>query len=164
MELVSRKSYRRNQWGFTFLELLIVMTILGIFLSFTVMKIDHIVDKHRLNNSAKEILSHLRLAQQMAIAENKNVKIAFRNYLNTYANSYSIQINKDNKYTTLETIYLEKNIRIKYAGFNRSSSLIFSKLGYPVYSGHVLLENKQKHSLYIIVYKTGRFRISETPP
>ena len=67
-----------SQKGFTAIELLVVLAILGVLLGLAVVSMGPQIAHYRLNNAAKETLSALRREAQTAISQNLNRNVNFR--------------------------------------------------------------------------------------
>jgi len=74
----------RSQRGFTLLEILIVITIIGIVSAFAVPSFSSWRDRQAANSATKALMSHMKQARVIAMAENRSVKITFSNTSYTY--------------------------------------------------------------------------------
>lgn len=63
--------------GFSMVELMIVLAVIGILAAFTTPNLPNWSTNIRLNSSAKEIASTLQLARMKAIAQNTDVTVCF---------------------------------------------------------------------------------------
>jgi len=61
--------------GFTLLELLVVISIVGILLAFTIPAIDPVRKGYAITNAADQLTGQLDLARQLAISENQRVEV-----------------------------------------------------------------------------------------
>jgi len=76
----------RNKKGYSLVELLVVMAIIGILAIIGVPRYSDFIAKGNVRRAANDLLQNARLASTLAIKENRNYIIAF----NTAANTYSV--------------------------------------------------------------------------
>lgn len=76
----------RTKKGYSLIELLIVMSMIGILAIIGVPQYSDFIAKGNVRRAANDLLQNARLASTMAIKENRNYIIAF----DTAANSYSV--------------------------------------------------------------------------
>jgi len=81
-EIDSRKA-GIGQRGFTLFEMLLVISIIGIVSAIAVPQFSKWRDKQAVNSASKTLLSHMKQARVIAMAENRSVRISFA------ANSYT---------------------------------------------------------------------------
>jgi len=156
--------YLKNRKGFTLLELILVILILGIILAIALPGFQRPLAHHRLYAAGREMVSEIRQLQQRALAEEKHsYKIKF-----FVDRSRNIKIDH---YYIMEDINILKTVELP-AGINlydtnfAGEKLHINCSGYPAYGfgGTVQLENDHNEKLYIIVAKTGRVRMDDKPP
>jgi len=73
-----------NQRGFTLLEMLIVIGIIGIISAVAIPNFSAWRERQAVNSATKSLLSHMKQARVIAMAENRSVKITFSNTSYTY--------------------------------------------------------------------------------
>lgn len=151
--------------GFTLIELLIVLSILAILSSFAIPKYNRIMAYERLDLTAKQLLSDLREGQQKALAMGTNVQANFyRNISGSNTDVYIFKILENNGYNSYKSVTLPKDIQLIEARFGNDVRFAFSTFGKPNLNGHIKLENKNGQNLFVIVYQTGRIRITKDQP
>jgi uncharacterized protein (TIGR02596 family) len=74
------RSQRTGRLGFTLMELLIVLTIIGIFFAMTAPQITGVLGSNRISSSGELIYNKLAQAQQKAITENREILVRFFEY------------------------------------------------------------------------------------
>lgn len=67
---------KRKNEGFTLIEIMIVIAIIGILATVTVPHYQSLMDHYRLETASNEVLVRLRQAKQMAMDERKNIGVA----------------------------------------------------------------------------------------
>ena len=91
--MLFRKLFAKEQKGFTLLELMISIVIMGIFLSCLVPFSLRAVSRNELKNAAYTIAADIRYGQQLALTQ----EYAFyRIKFVPYSNSYRMYFNRDN--------------------------------------------------------------------
>lgn len=67
---------KRTSSGFTLIEIMIVISVLGILATVTVPHYQSLMDHYRLETASNNVLVRLRQAKQMAMDERKNIGVA----------------------------------------------------------------------------------------
>ncbi|NPV44651.1 MAG: prepilin-type N-terminal cleavage/methylation domain-containing protein [Firmicutes bacterium] len=155
------KSYGNNmktQPGFTLIELVLTICILGFLVSIVIPNFKGTLEDYRLKNAAMEIASEIRLIQQRAISEGDIFKIIFDlNNRDRYHVARGTRI--------LKTAYLPDGVILEGTSLGGGHQIVFTESGAPVPAGSITLKNKRGERRYVIVaVATGRVRISENPP
>ncbi len=70
-------SYLSNQKGFSFIEVVMVMVIIGIVCTMAVPSMTGMMKSYRLKSAANDLASTLQLARMTAISQNANSVINF---------------------------------------------------------------------------------------
>lgn len=73
-----------RQRGFTTIELMIVVTVMGMVLAASWPTFSSILRQHRLTSAATTVATHLRLARERAVAEGNDYVVTFRALQNDY--------------------------------------------------------------------------------
>lgn len=66
--------------GFTLIEILVVLLIVGIAMGFTMMALGDFGEKRRITMTAERFIQYVKLTQQQAILETSTLGIAFNNH------------------------------------------------------------------------------------
>ncbi|UNC92564.1 GspH/FimT family pseudopilin [Candidatus Contubernalis alkaliaceticus] len=151
--------FNNQQKGFSLIEVLLVLTILGILTAVVIPVLDMVLDYHSLDTTAGKMAANMRLAQSHAITTNQFTRLVFHRFSNLYMVELSL---------VKEWIDIPQGISICAINFPKSGgreTLTFNSLGTPNQGGHVGLENRRGDKLYVIITPvTGRVRISKNPP
>jgi len=152
-----------NNFGYTLIELVIVLVIISLIVALAVPNFDKILGSYQLDISAREMASDIRDLQQKA--------------LKTQISTFSMIWNKDsdtyylmNNTTSYKTVQLPMDIDITAAPYYEPDSaykMHFSISGRPsgVFGGTVTLKDRTTGKLkYVVINTLGRVRVSETYP
>lgn len=140
--------------GFTLIEILVTLLVFGLLLSLSVLTFSRFLDSLKLNGTAKQVASDLRLSQEKAMAEHTMYQIAFEKEKSTYV------IGKDDLFeggkVEIKTIELPRRLY-----FEKSKTIKFAASGFPPPggSGTVVIRTKSGGSKKVIVSSVGRVRI-----
>jgi Tfp pilus assembly protein FimT len=78
MEPVPEDSCRKSQPGFTIVELLVIVSLLGVLGSLAFLQLEPLLAQVRLKSGARQIVSDLQVARMKAIAQNRRFRVTFR--------------------------------------------------------------------------------------
>jgi type IV fimbrial biogenesis protein FimT len=70
-------SLHNKQSGFTLIEMMIVIAIMGIFAGIAIPNFLSYMPKHRLNGAARQVMGDLMLARMQAVSQNTTVTVAW---------------------------------------------------------------------------------------
>lgn len=152
----------KNEKGFTFLELILFVTILGIILGLSWPKLDSSFKYYKLRSSASLIVSDIRLIQQLSIGEGIWYKIKFDPVNNRYF--ITRNINEGSLAQTYKIVNLEQDVQLYSTNFP-DNAIYFYSTGNPSQGGTISITDGKEKYLYIIISPvTGRCRLSNLPP
>ncbi len=154
-ELNGMKRFLESQRGFTLIELITVMAIIGIVMAIAAPNFSKWKEKYQINGQARKVYLDLMLARTNAIKNNNDTRVTF----NTTNHAYKVHDDKNSNGTedsgeALKSVNLENSVKFAYnAGisdidgntvtatisFNGSLTVIFDARGQANASGSVFL-------------------------
>ncbi|MBC7343672.1 MAG: prepilin-type N-terminal cleavage/methylation domain-containing protein [Clostridia bacterium] len=162
MGMVSiRSSQHDSNFGFTLIEVLVVLVIMGMAFLITLPALSSSLSGLYLRMSARQIVSDLREAQQVAVAETFSPYVLFSVYRpGSVSNFYELHIFRDNLVRS-RRVYLDDSVKMTQATFP-DRRLVFDTKGSPTAYGIIQLEDNYGHRVRIqVLLITGRVQIIE---
>ena len=155
----------KNNSGFTLMELMTVIAIIGILSAIAIPNVISWRSNHQLNGSAREIMSTINMARLAAIKNNATVTVTFDAGAGRVTTSF---INRVTGAANTATTSLRPGIEIDSTTFT-SDAFNFNSRGLPITidnpavfaSGQVSLINSKGDHLEIILGSTGVTRIDK---
>ncbi|PIT90709.1 MAG: hypothetical protein COU22_00715 [Candidatus Komeilibacteria bacterium CG10_big_fil_rev_8_21_14_0_10_41_13] len=138
--------------GFSLVELITVVAIIGILASLTYPSFNNYTQNQELKNSAKELLSNLKLAQQYTVTEQAKYSVA----INLMSGSYSL-IKKGDPDQTIQSFSLDEDVYFSSANGIQDSEAVFNPTGAVDYSGEVFLTHQQSERLVKVTIKPSGY-------
>jgi prepilin-type N-terminal cleavage/methylation domain-containing protein len=138
-----------NKTGFTLLELMIVVAILGIVSAIAAPNYTNYMAERRLKGAARMVMSDLMAARQKAVSQNINVTVAFTSsYLYTVTGEATV-----------------RDIRKEYVDVTLAASgnPIFYPRGTATGTTVTMTSVRTGVSKYVKAASTGRVKIDDTP-
>lgn len=142
--------------GFTFIELALVLVVVGILAVVTIPKYDGIVEHYRLESSAQTLVSELRYAKQLAIEQRGTY------YVGVTENG--VQILNGSPITALDRVGPEtlwqKNVQLDTAhtsglsGLKDMNSILYEGMSYN-WMGHVVVPGIATPTDIVVVLRGG---------
>ncbi|MEW6358157.1 MAG: GspH/FimT family pseudopilin [Planctomycetota bacterium] len=65
------------QRGFTLLELMLVLAILGLVYGLVFFRLDHVLTRYRLRGAARDVLATMQLARSQAVSQQQPFRVVF---------------------------------------------------------------------------------------
>lgn len=144
-----------SYYGFTTIEIITVVTILGIMTTMVFPNFKLTLDMYKLDIAAKKLAKDIMFIQEKSIYDKFIYEISFDL---TYQDNYKILKGYKSK-----EIKLPPGVCIDWVNFNRNK-LSFSPTGAPRQGGTIALKSKNKTIYIIVSVTTGRVRISDVLP
>src|SRR3989304_428571 len=152
------------QSGFTLLELMIVIAIMGIMAAMAVPSYQTYMAQRRLNGAARQVMSDLMAARMKAITQNNEFKVFFPgSHSGALSGNHQYQIldddDDDGASSTDEAIEI-KDIQTNYTDvtMNANNNPVFSPKGTVTNLATVTLSNS-RGSKTVSIAITGRVKI-----
>jgi len=145
--------------GFTLIEIVVVLSIVGILIAASVPILGNVVSVSRLNREARNIATELRLAQEIAGTQKTTCKLEFKSK-SIFYDSAKIEVESFSyfkaKFVKVKTVEIPKKFDFKY-----DKVIKFSSSGAPPAggSGTIILKDSSGREKKIIVSSVGRVRI-----
>ncbi|MBU2227905.1 MAG: GspH/FimT family pseudopilin [Proteobacteria bacterium] len=147
--------------GFTLLELMIVIAVMGIMTTIAIPSYQTFMAQRRLNGAARQVMSDLMAARMKAVSLNQKVKVSFGSN-----HAYQIWNDADGNGTVAddEGDDIEKDIHPDYydVTFIASANPVFQTRGIVAPGSTIALTNSSG-SKYVKVAPGGRVKIDNTP-
>jgi len=156
-------SLHNKQSGFTLIEMMIVIAIMGIFAGIAIPNFLSYMPKHRLNGAARQVMGDLMAARMQAVSQNNDFKVLFDISINNHEYTILDDDNNDGNIDVGEWTQT-KDIQSEYSDVtfsNVTADPIFRPRG-TAYGTTITLTNSAG-SKYVKVAITGRVKIDDTP-
>lgn len=175
---------RRSISGFTLIEVLMTMVVLGILAALAIPAFSSWVPSYQLKAAAREFYSHCQLAKLTAIKRNRDCTITFNQLLGAQLFDYVVYVDSDNdkEYDNGEEVILSRRwMDHGDVGLDRSRgggdgisflendeglpTIAFKPDGLPVNNlgglgmGTVFLKNERNLTARVIISSAGNIRI-----
>ena len=148
----------RKTSGFTLIEILVVLSIVGILIAASVPMLMNVINSSRIKNEAQKIVSDLRVSQELATTKKATCVVTFKGRSLFYKTAkYTVDLYDyfKGKYVTEKIIELPKGF-----DFAEDKVIKFSHTGSPIvgFSGTIILRDQSLRERKIIISPIGRIR------
>lgn len=152
-------SLSRKSPGFTLIEIIVVISIVGILVAVSIPLLSNFSRVSQLNKESQNIASELRLAQELAQSKKTTCRISFVSKSLFYENAkFKVE---NYSYFTGGYVKIKERKLPKRFDFEEDRTIEFSSSGAPSPggSGTIILKDISGRQLKIIVSSIGRIRI-----
>ncbi|MFA6421985.1 MAG: GspH/FimT family pseudopilin [Candidatus Buchananbacteria bacterium] len=139
--------------GFTLVELIIAIAVIGIISSISLPIYKNLLPTINLSSSSRDLASDLRFAQQMAVTEQIIYSVSF----DKINNKYSVIKTSDGTVKTTKTLNREISFQA-ISGFD-DDKVEFVATGASVQNGTITLINRQNKTSIIEIKPSGYVKI-----
>ena len=138
-----------NAEGFSLIELIIIMTILGIMITASTTRIKDITLNARINAAINQITTDIDQAKTISMGMRKQIKIVFDQNNETYTiyengNLYNDFPGSNNGVVSLTNNNNNSDVDITSVSLDGSNTITFTKWGNCLQSGTVVLNNTRQ--------------------
>jgi len=153
--------FRSKQSGFTLIELMIVLTILGVCAGIAIPNLLSYMPKYRLNGAARQVMADLMWARMQAVSQNNRFRVFF-----STNHEYKIldDDDNDNEFDNGEWTQTQ-NIQQEYSNvtFSATANPIFYPKGTALGATITITSSADSNlKKYVKVASTGRVKIDDT--
>ena len=151
----------RNARGFTAIELMIVLGIVGLTIAASWGHVQNMTRQHRLTGATNQLVTHLRLAREKAVSEGNNYIVTFR----LGANDYQVWDDEGNDallgpQDTRRNFDMPPGTLVQNAAFFGANRVIFRPDGTTNASGSVQVNNGEFQRQVNILASTGKVTVT----
>ncbi|SJZ86236.1 type II secretion system protein [Selenihalanaerobacter shriftii] len=146
-------NYKGKEEGFTLLEIMVVLSLVGILSSLIIVRSGNLVSRYRLEATINEMTSDFRRVQQRAISEQVTYGIRFNPTNETYT-----LFNEDDG--DIETKDLDDSLEYDDVVFGGDQEVTFKPIG-TADNGHITVANDNNDGYTIWVSILGRIRLEK---
>ena len=143
-----KKQNKTYSKGFSLIELIIVMAVLGIIIVASSSRLRDITVDARISSAVNQITTDIDLAKSISMSKRKQIKIIFNQNNETYTVYQSGQIYTDYPGSNNGVVSLSDNsnsgVDITSINLDGSNTLTFTKWGDCLQSGTIIINNNRE--------------------
>jgi len=143
-----KKRDRTSFRGFSLIEIIIVITVLGIIIILSSSRLRDITVDARISSAINQITTDIDLAKSISMSKRKQIKIIFNQNNETYTVYQSGQIYTDYPGSNNGVVSLSdkstSGVDITSINLDGSNTLTFTKWGDCLQSGTIIINNKRE--------------------
>ena len=154
----------RSKQGFTLIEMLIVIAIIGILTSVAIPNFSRWKEKYEINGETKKVYFDLLLAHSTAISNNHNVLVTF----NSIKHSYKVHGDKnsdgqEDAGENIKNVKLENNMQFNFivGVFDPDGNLVASAISFANETPPIIFDSRGQASTSGYVYLMHESDIQE---
>ena len=152
---------RGNERGFTAMEIMIVLGIVGLTIAASWGSIQGMIQQNRLTGATNQMVTHLRLAREKAVAEGNNYIVTFR----LGANDYQVWDDEGNDVLlgpndSRQNFPMPTGTLVQNAAFFGANRVIFRADGTTNASGSVQVNNGEFQRQINVLASTGKVTVT----
>jgi prepilin-type N-terminal cleavage/methylation domain-containing protein len=161
-----RSTLIRHDGGFTVIELLVVLIIIGVLAKITFASLPNLMSHYRLDGAARKLMADIQRVRFRAIAERKCLKIVFGPNGGIPSGSFQVQKGNATVACTSATYGndvdtgIKKIDQVNFLTVSSSADPVFDTRGAVNTSSTITLTSRYGRSRQVLVESTGRVRIN----
>jgi prepilin-type N-terminal cleavage/methylation domain-containing protein len=151
-------SHTQSQKGFSLIELMIAVALLGIVAGMAVPAFQGWIQNQNLKSAAQDLLGDFQWVKQKTITENRQYRITFNIALNNYVLEQDNGLGVFQVVRTKTPTFFSGDILITDVTFGGNQSVVFQPRG-TMSLGHVSIGNGQVSTATITTTGSGRIHL-----
>ena len=145
-----------RKYGFTLIEVVIVMIVMGIMTAVATPRYRSTIARYRAEAAAKRIASDLNYARAEAIHQGVNQQVTFDTSFDSYSLPGLPHINRPSEVYSVSLAETSYPANITTADFAGNPSVTFDIYGQPDFTGSVIVVSGNAQEIVVLDVVTGR--------